>query len=54
MAGVDSVPSLVLVVDDIERAPCTDVSLAGIAPNALLQLTAYDVSVVTQREVTDA
>ena len=51
VAGVDSVPVLQLVVDGEARPPCTDVALATIAPNALLQLVAHEVAVVTQREV---
>jgi predicted phage baseplate assembly protein len=46
--GVDSVPELVLTLDDEERPVCTDVAL-GI-PNALLHLVAHDIEVVTQRE----
>jgi predicted phage baseplate assembly protein len=37
VAGVDSVPRLVLTLDGEERAECRDVELASFAPNALLQ-----------------
>jgi predicted phage baseplate assembly protein len=49
--GVDSVPELVLTVDDEEREPCQDVLLADIAPQALVHLAAHAVEVVTAREL---
>lgn len=49
--GVDSVPELVLTVDDEEREPCQDVLLAEIAPQALLHLVAHAVEVATAREL---
>lgn len=48
--GVDSVPGLVVTADETERAACTDVLLADIAPNALWQLQSLSVTVLTQRE----
>ncbi len=51
--GVDSVPELKLVVDGDEHPVCSDVSLEAIAPNALVNLTAHEIEVVTLREVED-
>jgi predicted phage baseplate assembly protein len=45
--GVDSVPSLVLTVDGIERPACKDVAIASIAPNALLRLTSVEVETLS-------
>lgn len=46
--GVDSVPELVLTLDDEQRPVCTDVPLGS--PHALLHLVAHDIEVVSQRE----
>jgi predicted phage baseplate assembly protein len=43
VAGVDSVPRLVLTVDGVERPECRDVELSSIAANALLMVTAVAV-----------
>lgn len=52
--GVDSVPQLVLTVDDDERPECRDVTIATIAPNGLLQLTGLDIQTLTLREAAEA
>ena len=54
MPGVDSVPQLVLTVDDDERPECRDVSIATIAANGLLQLTGLDIQTLTLREAAEA
>jgi predicted phage baseplate assembly protein len=51
VAGVDSVPRLVLTVDGEERPECRDVELASIAPYALLQLTRIAVEPRSRLEV---
>jgi len=48
--GVDSVPRLVLTVDDDERPECRDVAIAPIAPQGLLELTGLEIETLTQRE----
>lgn len=48
--GVDSVPQLVLTVDDEARPECRDVLLAGIAPHALLTVTTLAIETLTLRE----
>lgn len=48
--GVDSVPTLRLVVDGDEQPVCADVALDRIAPNALVNLVAHEIEVVTLRE----
>jgi predicted phage baseplate assembly protein len=50
VAGVDSVPHLVLTVDDQERPECRDVPIATISPQALLELTGLQLETLTQRE----
>lgn len=51
VAGVDSVPRLVLTVDGEERPECRDVDLAAIAPHALLAVTAIAVEPRTSSEM---
>ena len=48
--GVDSVPDLRLTVDGDTYPACADVPLANIAPNALPNLLAHSVQVLSQRE----
>lgn len=50
--GVDSIPKLVLTVDDEEKPECRDVPLSPIAPNALLILEpgGLQIETLTQRE----
>ena len=50
VAGVDSVPRLVLTVDDEERPECRDVPIAPIAAQALLDLQDLQIETLTQRE----
>jgi hypothetical protein len=50
VAGVDSVPRLVLTVDGDERPECRDVPIAPIAPQALLELVDLEIETLTQRE----
>lgn len=52
--GADSVPQLVLTVDDDERPECRDVAIASIAPNGLLQLTGLDIQTLSLREAAGA
>ena len=52
--GVDSVPQLVLTVDDTERPECRDVPIASIAPNALLQLTGMQIETLSILEAAEA
>jgi len=54
VAGVDSVPRLVLTVDGEARAECRDVELQSIAPQALIEVTAIEVTPLTRAEAGDA
>lgn len=49
--GVDSVPSLVLIVDGERQPECRDVPLEPIAPHALAFATEHAISMVTAREL---
>ena len=49
--GVDSVPSLALIVDGERQTECRDVPIEPIAPNALVYPVAHAITVVTQREL---
>lgn len=50
VAGVDSVPSLALVVDGEDQPECRDVSIDAHAPNALVYSTGHELDVLSQRE----
>jgi predicted phage baseplate assembly protein len=50
VTGVDSVPHLVLTVDEQERPECRDVPIASISPQALLDLAGLQLETLTQRE----
>lgn len=52
--GVDSVPRLVLTVDDEERPECRDVPIAAIAPQGLLELVGLQIETLTQREAQES
>ena len=54
VAGVDSVPQLVLTVDGDVRPECRDVGIAAIAATGLLQLTGLDVQALTLQEAGEA
>jgi predicted phage baseplate assembly protein len=49
--GVDSVPSLVLIVDGERQPECRDVPIDPIAPQALIFATAPAITVTTMREL---
>ena len=49
--GVDSVPSLVLIVDGDRQTECRDVPIEPIAPNALVYSVAHSITVATLREI---
>ncbi|HEX6322444.1 MAG TPA: putative baseplate assembly protein [Vicinamibacterales bacterium] len=49
--GVDSVPSLVLIVDDERRPECRDVPIDSIAPHALVHAAAHQLTIATLREL---
>lgn len=49
--GVDSVPSLVLIVDGERQAECRDVPIDTIAPHALVYPTAHQITIGTLREL---
>ena len=49
--GVDSVPSLFLVVDGDRQTECRDVPIEPIAPNALVYPVAHAITVATLREL---
>ena len=53
VSGVDSVPELVLTVDGTERPACRDVSIAAIAPNALLQLSSVQIETLSILEAAE-
>lgn len=50
VAGVDSVPRLVLTVEGEERPECRDVDIATFATHALIELTAIDITPFTREE----
>ena len=50
MVGVDSVPDLRLTLDSETHPACADVPLNSVAPNALLNLVAHSVQVLSLRE----
>ena len=54
VAGVDSVPGMVLTVDGEQKPECRDVPISSIAPNALLQLTGLDIETLSIREAEEA
>ncbi len=51
VAGVDSVPSLVLIVDGDRQPACRDVPIETIAPHALVYAAAHQITVGTLREL---
>ncbi|MEJ5990261.1 putative baseplate assembly protein [Ramlibacter sp. PS3R-8] len=54
VAGVDSVPRLVLNVEGEERPECRDVDIATFSPHALIELTAIDITPFTREEAGEA
>ena len=51
VAGVDSVPNLILIVDGERQPECRDVPIEPIAPHALVYPIAHAVTTATLREV---
>lgn len=51
VAGVESVPSLILIVDGDRQVECRDVPIEPIAPNALVYPVEHSITVATQREL---
>ena len=49
-AGVDSVPRLVITVEGDARPECRDVDIGAFAPNALVEVTAIEVTPYTREE----
>jgi hypothetical protein len=50
VAGVDSVPSLVLIVDGDRQPECRDVPIEPIAPQVLVYAAPHTITVATLRE----
>jgi predicted phage baseplate assembly protein len=50
VAGVESVASLVLIVDGERQPECRDVAIEPIAPHALVFSTTHTITVLTERE----